>query len=221
MNKKKYTAFVLGSTGLIGNELLKQLIDNTDYEKIYAVSRSPLSIKDPKVINILSDIDSTDNQMINIASDHLFIAIGTTKSKTPDPKKYKQIDHDYPVKVAKILKKNGCTHINLVSSVGANAKAKNFYLKLKGETEESIKELSFVTTNIYRPSLLLGNRNEFRWAEEIGKVLFRCISFLFVGKARKYKSIHASSVANAMIKHSLNSQKGVYVFDTVDIKKTK
>lgn len=221
MNKKKYTAFVLGSTGLIGNELLKQLIDNTNYEKIYAVSRNPLSIKDPKVVNIISDIYNIDNQIINIVSDHLFIAIGTTKSKTPDPKKYKEIDHDYPVKVAKILKKNGCTCVNIVSSMGANTKAKIFYLKLKGETEESIKKLSFNTTNIYRPSLLLGHRNEFRWAEEIGKVLFRFISFLFIGKTRKYKSIHASIVANAMIKNSINSQKGVHIFDTVDIKKTK
>lgn len=217
MNNKKYTAFVLGSSGLIGKNLLEQLVDNTLYETIYAVSRKPLSIIHPKIKNIISDIENIDNQILNIKTDHLYLCVGTTKKKSPDRTDYIKIDHDYPVRIAKSLKKNNCRVVNLVSSIGADITAKSFYLRLKGEVEKSIINIGFETTNIFRPSVLLGKRSEFRLGEEVAKAVLQTFSFVLCCGLEKYKGVSAETVAKSMIYNSLNSKKGVFIFNNKDI----
>lgn len=217
MENKNYTAMVLGSTGLIGSHLLSQLIRNTAYKKIYALSRKPIYIQNPKIINIVTDIKNVDNQIVDLSIDHLYICIGTTKKKTPDKIKYKEIDHDYPIKVAKTAIKNGCKSVCLVSSIGADKNSKNFYLHVKGEVEDSLSRLEIESLHIFRPSLLLGKRNEFRLGETIGKLFMKMFGFMFIGKLKKYRSISAKTVSKSMITNVLNKNKGkhIYTFNTI------
>jgi uncharacterized protein YbjT (DUF2867 family) len=103
----------------------------------------------------------------------------------------------------------------LVSSVGANSKSNNFYLKLKGEVEDAVKEVGLESVHIMRPSMLLGDRKEFRPGEKIGSPLMKAFSFLLPAK---YKPTQAKDVAKAMLIAAKESKKGFYIYEYNEIK---
>ncbi|MGJ1433868.1 NAD-dependent epimerase/dehydratase family protein [Sphingobacterium spiritivorum] len=218
MDKTGYTALVLGSTGLIGSFLVEMLLDNTQYSTVYAVSRSQLHMQHPKLINIIADADSIAHHLENIAVDHLYCCLGSTKSKTPDLSAYYKIDHDYPLSVAKHLKDKGLSAVSLVSSMGANVLSNNFYLKMKGEIERDIELLSIERTFIFRPSLLLGKRKENRMLEKVSSVVMNIINYFLIGKLKDYKSIKGEDVARSMINICLSDLTGTRIFKTAKIK---
>src|SRR6476659_5811101 len=106
----------------------------------------------------------------------------------------------------------------LVSSIGANDGSYNFYLNLKGEIERDLSAISFQSIHIFRPSMLLGKRNEFRFGEAAGKGLMRPLSFLLVGPLRKYKPIQASDVAKAMVTSTKKDITGTHIYNYDEIK---
>ncbi|MFZ4863381.1 NAD-dependent epimerase/dehydratase family protein [Sphingobacterium sp. Mn56C] len=218
MSDKKYTALILGSTGLIGMELLVCLLKNKAYKTVYAITRRPLGIQHPKLKNTIAEINDVSLQIADLQVDVFFSCLGSTKAKTPDLKDYYAVDHDYPIEVARILKKNGCKAIAFVSSIGANVHAKNYYLKLKGETERDIERLGLDSTYIFRPSLLIGDRNEKRFGEKIAQVISPFLDLLCFGKFKDYRSIHAKTVASAMLNVSLKGEKGTHIYQTQQIK---
>lgn len=218
MSNTKYKALVLGSTGLIGNETLHLLLNNNKYEVLYAISRRELDIENEKLVNIIADFDTIDTKLKDVHIDHFYCCIGSTKSKTPIKADYYKIDLEYPEKVATILFQNGCNTICLVSSIGADTASNNFYLRLKGDVENVITNIGFESTHIFRPSLLLGARRDFRLLERIGQVIYPIVDTLFVGKLKDYKGIKASIVASAMINSALKNNKGVHTYQTQQIK---
>ncbi|QQT27570.1 NAD-dependent epimerase/dehydratase family protein [Sphingobacterium spiritivorum] len=218
MDKTGYTALVLGSTGLIGSFLVEMLLDNTQYSTVYAVSRSQLQMQHPKLINIIADADSIAHQLENIAVDHLYCCLGSTKSKTPDLSAYYKIDHDYPLSVAQHLKDKGLSAVSLVSSMGANVLSNNFYLKMKGEIERDIELLSIKRTFIFRPSLLLGKRKENRMLEKVSSAVMNIINYFLIGKLKDYKSIKGEDVARSMMNICLSDLIGTHIIKTAKIK---
>jgi uncharacterized protein YbjT (DUF2867 family) len=218
MPDTKYKALVLGSSGLIGLETINLLLNNDKYEVVYAISRSELPIKNNKLIQILADYNSIETKIKDLQIHHFFCCIGSTRAKTPDKTKYYEIDLEYPKKVASILIANGSTSLCLVSSMGANPTSNNFYLKLKGDVEESLRAIGFKSFHIFRPSLLLGNRKEFRLTERITKFIYPIFNLLLVGKMKDYRSIQAKDIAAAMINVSITSNLGDYIYQTQLIK---
>lgn len=218
MSKKKYTALILGSTGLIGTEILQFLLKNEAYTHVYAVSRQPISITDPKLIPIIADYDSILPQLEGCTIDHLYCAIGTTKNKVPDETAYYKIDHDYPILVASYLKNKGCKTICIVSSIGANVQANQFYLKLKGKVEQAIIALGIPSTFIFRPSLLMGKRKEKRLLESIAQKVSPLLNIFLRGRLKNYQSIAAHTVASAMVNLALSNKQGTHIYQTQEIK---
>lgn len=218
MSKENYSALILGANGLIGFCLLQELLKDDKYTVVYAVSRKELSIQNPKLIHILADFDTIDSKIKDLKVDHLYSCLGSTKSKTPNPKEYYQVDHDYPLKVANILKEKACSMISFVSSIGANKSSSNFYLKLKGDVEAKIIALDFESTNIFRPSLLIGKRDEKRIVEGFSQKISPLLDFIFVGPLKKYRSIKGITVAKAMHNIGLRSPLGVNIYESEDIK---
>ena len=210
MKKKKYTALILGSNGLIGSELLTQLQEKEEYEKVYAISRKPMELAHPKLINILADQNNIEDRLMDVDFDHLYICIGTTKKKTPNQEEYFSIDHDYPLSLAKIAKKRSCYSVAVVSSVGANENSSQFYLQTKGKLEQSLIRLSFDKLHIFRPSLLLGHRDEKRSGEDMGKIFMKIFGIFCIGPLKKFKAISAKKVSKSMITSSLSEDKGVF-----------
>lgn len=219
MSTKKYSALVLGANGLVGIQLVDLLLKNDKYSTVYAVSRTGIDRDNPKLVQIIADFETIEEKITSIGIDHLFSCLGSTKNKTPNKAAYYQIDHDYPIKVAAILKNNGCQFVAIVSSMLADPNSKNFYLRLKGETEKDLIAEAIESTNIFRPSLLKGKRNENRFLEKIAGIFSRLVDMLLVGRFKNLRSIDADKVASAMVHIATFSSKGVYIYKTEEIKK--
>lgn len=220
------TAILLGASGLVGNEVLKQLLCEIDaavafrtkpstmeqgkpmeslsgiFEKIKIFVRKPIAFEHPKLEQVVIEFDAIDNYCDLIKGDVLFCCIGTTIKTAGSKDSFKKVDYTYPLDFAKIAKQNGIEKFLLISSIGADKTSSNFYLKVKGEIEEALTKLNFKALIILRPSMLLGDRKEFRFGEAAGKVVMKLFSFAFIGKLKKYKAIEASTVASAMIQLS-------------------
>ena len=143
-------------------------------------------------------------------SDAVFCAVGTTQKKVKGDKiAYRKVDYDIPVHAAQFCAETGCPHFLLVSSVGANSHSNSFYLKLKGEVEDRLRIMNIDMISIFRPSMLLGKREERRFGEGIAQALMRPLSFLIPSQ---YKPMEASEVARAMIAASKRDNPGFHIY---------
>ncbi len=203
------TALLLGATGLVGSQLLEQLLADARYAQVIALTRRPLDIRHPKLRQEIIDFDQPDPAKIQ--GDELFSALGTTLRKAGSKEAQYRIDCTYPFEIGKIAQANGVQQYLLVSSIGATAKTSNFYLKTKGELEDKLAALGFKTFVSARPSLLLGNRSEFRLGEKIGIVLAQIFAFLI---PKKYQGIQAKQVAKAMIAIANQGWSGVHFVES-------
>jgi uncharacterized protein YbjT (DUF2867 family) len=193
------TALIFGSSGLIGGQLLKILIETNNYNKIKLFVRSAPEINDPKIEIIETDFNNLENHKEDINGDDCFFCIGTTKKNAPDKNEYRRIEYNIPVEVAQIAKLNLVNSFLYVSSGFADPKNSGAYLRNKGEVEEGLKKLNFPKLGIMRPSILLGNRKENRIGEKIGIFVMKMFSPLFLGGLKKTKPIHSEKVAKAML----------------------
>ena len=197
-------AIVFGATGFIGSQLLPLLLASADYDRVTIVVRRDPGLTDRKLVTLVGDLDSLPTLADRIDADDAFVAIGTTKAKTPDDVAYYRIDHDYPVRAAAAAQARGATGVFLVSAVGANAGSSVFYLRTKGETERDIIALGIPRTHIFRPSQLLGQREESRPLERFIIAAWPVVDWMLVGGARKYRGIAGAEVARAMV-HAANA----------------
>jgi len=205
------TSLVIGSTGLIGKKLIFEL-SKKDSEVIAIARRSISNL--PENVSLLEiNFDDFLENGILPSCDHIYICLGTTIKKAGSQSEFKKVDFDYCVSFAKKAREAGATKISLVSSVGANPYSKNFYLKIKGEVEEEIKKIDFQSINIFRPSLLLGHREEGRFLEKIGQNLSSFINPLLIGSLRKYRAIKSSNVAYFMANCEKSSGIKYFYFD--------
>lgn len=213
------TAVVLGATGLVGEQLVQQLLNDTAFSKIRILVRRPLKLSHPKLeVQIVNFDDLAAYRSKLGKGDCIFCCIGTTQKKVKgDKASYRKIDVDIPVNAAKMAKDAGYTNYLLVSAVGANAQAANFYLRLKGEVEKEIIAINFNSFHVFRPSILLGDRKEFRLGEKIGKVVMQTISGFLLGGLQKYKGIDGAVVARAMAAAAKSGGKGMFTHHYQDM----
>lgn len=211
------TATLVGATGLIGGYLLEELLNDPYFDTVRILIRRPLDITHPKLEKKIVDFNDSDSLLVALSnSDVLFCAIGSTMKKVKgDKEAYRKIDFDIPVKLARFCKMTGCEKFILVSSAGANSKSRNFYQRLKEETEEAVKSVGLNTVHIMRPSLLLGERKEFRLGENIGKAVMTSLSFLI---PEKYKAIQGKDVAKVMLALAKNKNEGIFVHENSEIR---
>ena len=193
------TALVFGSTGLVGGNVLNQLIQNNNYSKIKIFVRSSIKVNNSKVQVIQTDFNNLEKYKDLILGDECFFCIGTTHKETPDANEYRKVEYDIPVNIAKIAKSNSVKSFIYVSSMGANPKASGKYLKNKGQVEEELKKMNFLKLALIRPSILLGNRKKFRLGERIAIPIMKFLSLFFIGILKKYRPIKVENVAKAMI----------------------
>ena len=208
------TAVLFGSSGLIGSNLLDNLINNNTYNKIKIFVRKLPSIDNSKVEVINTDFLDLDTLKEKLTGDDCFFCIGTTHKDTPDKNEYRRIEYDLPVQLAKIAKFNSINNFIYVSSIGANPKASSTYLKNKGQAEEELKKIGFSNLSIIQPSFLVGNRKAFRISEALGIPVMKFLSLFFLGGFKKYTPINIEIVVKAMIKiASENYNEQTYLSD--------
>ena len=211
------TATLVGATGLIGSYLLEELLNDPYFDTVRILIRRPLDITHSKLEKKIVDFNDSDSLLVALSnSDVLFCTIGSTMKKVKgDKEAYRKIDFDIPVKLARFCKMTGCEKFILVSSAGANSKSRNFYQRLKGETDEAVKSIGLKTVHIMRPSLLLGERKEFRPGENIGKAIMTSLSFLIPAK---YKAIQGKDVAKVMLVLAKKNDEGIFVHENREIR---
>jgi uncharacterized protein YbjT (DUF2867 family) len=211
------TAIIAGASGLIGNDLIKLLIENTNYEKIIAIGRKPLSINSTKLIQIQVDFENLALHQNELFGEDVFCCLGTTIRKAGSESNFKKVDFDYCMNLANVAKQNGAKRFYLVSALGANSSSTIFYNHVKGKLENALIELNFESLYIFRPSLLLGKRTEFRIGEKIMQLIFKPISKIMIGGLRKYAAIESKTVAKSMDYFATKSATGIHIISNEDM----
>lgn len=215
MTKRK--AIIVGATGLIGESLTELLLDSSDYQEVYILSRRETGKKHPKLIEKIIDFGQIHQYVDEIPEGDLFCCIGTTMKKAKSKEAFRKVDFSIPVDISKFWKIKIKKFI-LISSIGANKKSSNFYLKTKGETEEAIINSGIKTIHILRPSILLGKRKELRTGERIGILLIKLFNPLLKLGLKKYRGIEAKTVAQTMIQLALSPVEDVHIYESDEIR---
>ena len=213
---------LIGATGLIGSNVLALLLKDPTIHTVRALVRKTILSSHPKLQQFIINFEDPKEYEPHMAgSEAVFCAVGTTNSKVKGDKElYKKVDFDIPVFAAKAAAKCGVYSFALVSSVGANPENnQNFYLKLKGVTEEAVCKEMIPSVYIMRPSLILGDRNERRFAEKLAQSVMPAISWALSGSAAKYKAIKAEEVAQAMVTAVNSGTKGIHFYEYNEMKK--
>ena len=190
-------AIVIGSTGMVGRQLIELLTELDEYIHVISLVRRPSGFIHPKLTEHIVDFDQPEVWKPLVKGDVLFSCMGTTLKQAGSKQSQYQIDYTYQYQVAQIAAANGVNAYVLISSAGASVSSAFFYSRMKGELDDAVLKLHFDTVNILRPAQLYGDREEKRSAERFAlKIMF----FLNkTGLFRKYRPIHARQLAQAMV----------------------
>lgn len=210
------TALLVGATGLVGGHCLDLLLEASPYRKVIVYTRRPLGREHPKLEAIVIDFEKLRDLDPFPAAD-VFCALGSTIAKAGSQHAFLKVDFEYPSALAERSAAAGSTQFLLVSSVGADPKSGNFYLRVKAEVEKAVSARPFESVQIFRPSLLLGDRKEFRLGEKAAGLAARAGQFALVGKLRKYRPVGAETVARAMVNAARQGRPGrpIYQYDEI------
>ncbi len=211
------TALLLGASGLIGGHCLDLLLADSDYAQVTVLVRKSLSRTHPKLTQQIVDFERLTEVAEAFRVQDVFCCLGTTIKTAGSQEAFRKVDFTYPVESARLAVQQGATQFLLVSSLGANAKSSVFYNRTKGEVERAVAASDLSSVQIFRPSLLLGQRAEVRSGELVAEKLSRALSFLLVGPLRKYRPIEARAVAAAMIAVAKDQRAGIHLYESNQI----
>ena len=208
------TVAIIGATGAVGKEILKEILDGDFYEKNYMLWRNSIAWlpEDGRLTKIVIDFENMrfDTSILDDAD--VFAALGTTIKIAGSKENQRKIDVDYTVNFAKLCEEK-VRSFNVVSAIGANSKSKNFYSSLKGKLEDKLKEMNLGTLRIFQPSLLISKRDEKRFFEELFIKISPIFQVLLRGKAKKYSPIEASLLGKEMVRFALEYRgTGTYTY---------
>ncbi len=202
-------ALVIGATGLVGKTLTQQLLDSNYYTSVRVLVRRKTFTSHPKLHEVVVDFDSLADCFC--VADHVFCTLGTTIKRAGSKQAFRKVDFEYPLTFAKKCLQGGSRVFCLVTAMGADSKSLIFYNQVKGNIEDAVTELPIPQIGIFRPSMLLGNREEHRLGESIGQRVMEIFDFLIPAK---YKAISVDKVARAMVLFAQQQQLGVTIVES-------
>jgi len=203
-------ANVIGATGLVGSNLVQQLLKDTRFEKVNVFVRHSTGIKNNKLQEHIVNFDEPDKWKKLLAGDVLYSAMGTTLKEAGSKDAQYKIDYTYQYQAAKAAAANGVKEYVLVSAAGSSPDAKIFYSKMKGELEQAVQKLPFEAIHIMRPGMLTGERARVRTGEKIGVGVMNIISM--IPGLRQLKPIQGGEVAKAMINATFCHTSGIHIY---------
>lgn len=224
MMANEKTALIAGASGLVGSELLHILLESPNYARVKAVVRKPMDVRHPKLDQVLADFDHLEQWREHLSATDVYCCLGTIIKKAGSQEAFRKVDYEYPVKLALLAKEQGAERFLVVSALGADAGSRIFYSRTKGQMEEQLKRSGLSALHIFQPSLLMGERQEFRFGEKLAAFLSPLYSPLMVGKLRKYKPVSARRVAAAMHNAAQSAPAGVFTYPSdriVEISRSK
>ncbi|MDD3490557.1 MAG: NAD(P)H-binding protein [Paludibacter sp.] len=210
-NNPLRTALVIGSTGMVGRELIKQLCESSEFEQVISFVRRSSGFSHSKLQEHVVNFDQPESWKELLKGDVLFSCMGTTLAAAGSKASQYKVDYTYQYETARMAAENNVPVYVLVSSTGANANSALFYPKIKGQLDEAVQKLGFKSVQILRPGQLYGERQQKRSAELFAvKMMFAMNS---LGIFKKYRPIHASEVAKAMISAAKRTGSNIFTLD--------
>lgn len=206
------TAILAGATGLVGGECLKRLIAADEYSRVIVVTRRDLgdAARHEKVRQAIIEFDQLGGLRRSLRGDHVFCALGTTIRKAGSQARFRQVDFEYPLRLAQLTRMNGAGHFSIVSALGASRSSPFFYSRVKGEMEEGLRGMDWPSLAIFRPSVIAGDRAESRPLERLSERFLRWAP-------STWQPVAAGDIAAAMVATALRSPAGITVVESRDI----
>jgi uncharacterized protein YbjT (DUF2867 family) len=203
------TAILAGATGLVGGECLRLLLASPRYERVIVVSRRALDETGPrgKLRQVVVEFDHLGEMRARLRGDHVFCALGTTIRKAGSQAAFRTVDYEYPLRLAQLTLKNGARHFSLVSALGASRSSPFFYSRVKGETEQGLRQMGWPSLALLRPSVISGQRAESRPFERLSEHLLKLAP-------ATWRPVSASDIAAAMIATALSEPPGVTIIES-------
>ncbi len=192
---------LVGATGLVGRTIMEQLV-GLDSFRLTAIARREVPLpKGARMQMRLSHAEHWEDIIAEIQPEIVICALGTTWRKAGRKEDaFREVDEALVMTVARAAKEAGARQFIFVSSVGANAQSKNVYLRVKGEVEAALAKLRFKRLDILRPGLLRGHRQgDMRPAEGLGRLASPFTDLLLHGGSRRYRSITAHKLTEAIL----------------------
>jgi uncharacterized protein YbjT (DUF2867 family) len=209
------TALIAGATGLVGGECLARLLDAPAYGRVIVLTRRDLGPRlhgSPKAVQVRADFAQLDAVAGELRADDVFCALGTTIRKAGSQAKFREVDFDYPRRLAEITRAHGARHFSLVSAAGASRSSPFFYSRVKGEIEDALRSMQWPSLTLLRPSIIAGERAESRPLERLAEHVLRYAP-------GAWRPVHARDIAAAMVESALHASPGVRAIESADIPK--
>lgn len=205
---------LVGASGLIGQSLIRLGVGRSDF-RVIAIARREIPLpKGARMEVLVADPANWGDAIAAARADVLVCALGSTWKKAgKDEAAFRAVDQDLVIACGRAAKAAGIRQMIVISSVGADAGAKNFYLRVKGETDQALGKLGLTRLDVIRPGLLRGPRAESRPAEHIGRIVSPFTDLLLHGKYRRFRSIRASTIARAIVGLAREAMPGRFVFE--------
>ena len=207
---EKRRVLLVGSTGAVGNEVLRLALADERVSKVVAPTRRPLNTSHAKLENPVLDFAQIPTGAEWWKVDAVICTLGTTIRKAGSQAAFAAVDRDLPIRIARLAKDAGATRFALNSSLGAHPKG-NFYLRTKAETEQGIRDLDYAGFAVVRPSLIDTRRVEPRIGEFLGLCLGRLLRPLI---PRRFRAVRAEAIARALLDGALSPRRGEQIIES-------
>src|SRR6202166_519726 len=205
-------ATVIGSTGLTGAFLVRDLLADSAITKVMSVSRRSLNVSNAKLTEVLiSDLADLPTIQSKIRGELYFCCLGTTIKAAGSKENFEKVDHAAVVDFAKIAKAHDAKSFTLVSAMGANANSMLFYNRVKGRTEDDVKALGLRSLIIFRPALLVGPRAEYRLGERLATKTIAPLPRWLPTRIQKSLMTKAGNLATRMLAAGKGAPPGIQV----------
>ncbi|KQL46139.1 hypothetical protein AN963_14220 [Brevibacillus choshinensis] len=210
-------AVLFGASGLVGNTLLHLLLAEEVYSDIIAFGRSALAIDHPRLHFRTIDFHHLEECQEWLSGSDVFCCLGTTMKKAGSREAFREVDYTYPLEIARLSSLAGARQFLIITAMGADSHSSFFYNRVKGDLENALQQLRLPALHIFRPSLLLGNRQEYRRGEAFGARISPLLTHLMIGPFRVFRPVQANDVAAAMIHVSRQEIDGNHIYPSDEI----
>lgn len=205
---------LVGATGLVGGQVLQQLLDDPRCSAVVAPSRRPLVLADPALHNPVVDFERLPVDAPWWAVDAVVCALGSTIRQAGSRAAFARVDHDYPLQVATRAQAHGAQAFVLNSAMGADAQSPIFYNQVKGRLEQDLRGLNYPSLTLVRPGLIGGERSERRTGEHLASVLLGALGPVL---PRAWRINPAVKIAAAMVDAALAPRPGVQIIGSAQL----
>ncbi len=209
-------AIVIGATGAVGRDLLDVLLHDERYDRVITFTRREVGVEHSRLQSYIVDFDKPEGWQDLVQGDVLFSALGTSKKQAGSKEAQYHVDHDYQMLFARLARRHGVPRLVLISSIGADASSRIFYLRLKGEIEQEVRELGFPSLTILEPPSLIRPHAK-RPLETLSVKALQLLNT--IGLCRSMAPMSTKVVARSMAACGADEFAGTRVIAGQDIKK--